>query len=354
MNCILDNIIFSLQKSGGISVVWQEHIQRLLQEQNINLNFIEYKNARENNLFRKELNIPDTLINWKNTDLLFLNRYMNINTNTPLKHIFHSSYYRVDNNKNAINITTIHDFTYEYYVHGIKQKVHSWQKKQAVLHSDKIICVSQNTREDLLKFYPAVNPDKVEVIYNGVDEVFRKLPVVQNIESVPYGAGEYLLFVGDRFAPYKQFSLVVRVAEQVNKPLVIIGKPLTAVEENMLMQLEYKVLSGISSSVLNVLYNNAFCLLYPSLYEGFGIPVIEAQKAGCPVIAGANSSIVEVIGKGGIALEKLDTNSVVDAVLALDKGDYRNEIIQCGIENAKRFSWDKTYKGTMNIYKSLI
>lgn len=348
MKLILDNIIFSLQRAGGISIVWKEHLKRLSE---CDCTFIEYDNA-EQNIFRKELDIPASEIKLLSSSNLQIKRYLNPRIPHSDDVLFHSSYYRTL--KDARNITTVHDFTYEYYVHGIKQKVHSRQKKQAVLHSDKIICVSQNTRDDLLKFYPMVNPDKIAVVYNGVDEVFCKLPMVQNIEGIPYEVGEYLLFVGDRFAPYKQFSLAVEVAKQVKKPLVIVGKPLTAIEEQMLIPLEYKVLSRIPSPVLNLLYNNAFCLLYPSLYEGFGIPVIEAQKAGCPVIAGANSSIVEVIGKGGIAFGKLDTNSVVDAVLALDKGDYRNEIIQYGIENAKRFSWDKTYKETMNIYKSLM
>lgn len=348
MKLILDNIIFSLQKAGGISMVWKEHLKRL---SGYNCNFIEYDNAKQN-MFRKELDIPVSRIIKLSSSCLQIKRYLN----PTLKHVndvlFHSSYYRTV--KGARNITTVHDFTYEYYVHGVKQRIHSWQKKQAILHSDKIICVSQNTRDDLLHFFPNVDPDKLKVIYNGVDEAFCKLPVVQEIEEFPYGVGEYLLFVGDRFALYKQFDLVVKVIKQVKRPLVIIGKPLIKVEEQMLDGLEYKVLSGISSSVLNVLYNNAFCLLYPSLYEGFGIPVIEAQKAGCPVIAGANSSIIEVIGHGGIALEKLDVNNIADVVLALDKGDYRNEIIKYGFENVKRFSWDKTYNQTMNIYKSLM
>ncbi|WP_302029616.1 glycosyltransferase, partial [Bacteroides caecimuris] len=161
-------------------------------------------------------------------------------------------------------------------------------------------------------------------------------------------------FVGDRFALYKQFDLAISVAKRTKKPLVVVGKPLVEVEKMKLKGVEYKVLSGVSSAVLNILYNNAFCLLYPSLYEGFGIPVIEAQKAGCPVIAGANSSISEVIGTGGIALDKLDVDNIIDAMTVLDRGKYRNEVINLGFENAKRFSWDKTYDQTNNIYKSLI
>ena len=95
-------------------------------------------------------------------------------------------------------------------------------------------------------------------------------------------------------------------------------------------------------------------MLYPSLYEGFGIPVIEAQRAGCPVIAGANSSITEVIGKGGIALDTLDIPNILTAIQTIGQSSYRNEIIKHGLENSQRFSWNKTYEQTLNVYKSLM
>lgn len=348
MELLLDNIIFSLQKAGGISVVWKEHLKRL---SGYNCKFIEYNNAKDN-VFRQELDIPVSQIIQLSSAYLPIKRYLNPTVDCSEDVLFHSSYYRIV--KGARNVTTVHDFTYEYYVRGIKQKIHSWQKKQAILYSDKIICVSQNTRDDLLRFLPEVNPDKLEVVYNGVDEIFCTLSVNKRVDNLPYEKEEYFLFVGDRFALYKQFDLAISVAKRTKKPLVVVGKPLVEVEKMKLKGVEYKVLSGVSSAVLNILYNNAFCLLYPSLYEGFGIPVIEAQKAGCPVIAGANSSISEVIGTGGIALDKLDVDNIIDAMTVLDRGKYRNEVINLGFENAKRFSWDKTYDQTNNIYKSLI
>ena len=353
MNIIIDNIIFSLQKSGGISVVWQEHLQRLLEEiytQN-QLVVFEYNNAH-NNIFRKELNIPLSIIKSENEKYLAFKRYFSPSIKYTDNDIFHSSYYRYL--KGAKNVTTIHDFTYEYYVKGIKQKVHTWQKKQAVLHSEKIICISNNTRNDLLKFIPEVDPTKIEVIYNGVNEGFYPLKRSKQLNGFPYEIGGYLLFVGDRRSVYKQFDLAVKVAAESRKPLAIVGRPLTQEEEYKLSGINFHILTGVSTETLNILYNNAFCLLYPSLYEGFGIPVIEAQRAGCPVIAGANSSIVEVIGQGGIALEKLDVANILDAIQALDNSSYRNNVIMEGLENSQRFSWDKTYEQTIKVYQSLM
>lgn len=352
-NLIIDNIIFSLQKSGGISVVWYELINRLLKESSLynKLRFIEYMDA-SNNIFRKELPLPSEKTEELSNEWLKIKRYFNPNITYNKDDIFHSSYYRILDG--VRNITTVHDFTYEYYVKGIKQILHTWQKKRAILNSEKIICISKNTREDLLRFIPEVNPNKIEVIYNGVNEDYYRLSNEVKVKDIPFEKGEYLLFVGDRFSEYKQFKLAVEVVKKVNRPLVIVGKALTKTELLLLDGVKFKLLSGISSSLLNVLYNNAHCLLYPSLYEGFGIPVIEAQRAGCPVIAGANSSIVEIIGEGGIALRHLDISSIVDAIKVLDKGDYRNDVIKKGLNNSKRFSWDITYKKTLNIYKSLL
>lgn len=354
MNLIIDNIIFSLQKSGGISVVWKELLSRLLKENQISkiLSIFEYKNAITYNIFRKELEIPSHILRNEPEKHLVIKRYFSPNVKYSKEDIFHSSYYRYL--KGARNITTIHDFTYEHYVKGVKQKVHSYQKKLAVLNSEKIICISNNTRDDLLRFIPQVNPEKIEVIYNGVNEGFYPVIKPQTLEGFPYGKEEYLLFVGDRKSPYKQFNLAVGVAKSAKMPLVIVGRPLSQEEKKCLASIKYHVLTGVSTKILNILYNNAFCLLYPSLYEGFGIPVIEAQRAGCPVIAGANSSITEVIGKGGIALETLDIPNILTAIQTIGQSSYRNEIIKHGLENSQRFSWNKTYEQTLNVYKSLM
>ena len=109
----LDNIIFSLQKSGGISVVWYELLNRYIQKPLIDYQCIEY--SEYSNIFRRKIILPFDKVRILSSRFLFLKRYFDVSINCSNKFIFHSSYYRLCNSKNAINITTVHDFTYEYF-----------------------------------------------------------------------------------------------------------------------------------------------------------------------------------------------------------------------------------------------
>lgn len=357
---LLDNIIFSLQKSGGISVVWQEHIARLLKDTDFKCRFIEYDKAI-NNIFRKIVTIPTECLKILPSRNLKIKRYFNIKGdeyNSP--YIFHSSYYRIDKNKLAKNITTVHDFNYEYFVSGLKQKIHSSQKGYAINNSDAIICISNSTKRDLLHFFPNVNTDIVHVVHNGVNPGFHRIKVENYKLLLPFENGGFILYVGGRHAQYKNFSLVVDVCHDLKIPLVIAGGEQFLEQEiinlnTKLGQSNYTYLSSLPTEDLNELYNRALALVYPSLYEGFGIPILEAQKAGCPVIAFAVSSIPEVMGNSDLILKEKTIGAVTSALKELmNSPNLRDCEIQKGIANSNLFSWDNTYNETIKIYKSLL
>lgn len=359
MNIYLDNIIFSLQKGGGASVVWQQHLKRLLKEDEFRCSFLEYDNA-ELNFFRQQLFINKDLIDLRSSQFLPFSRYLNLNNQNRDKHIFHSSHYRVESGKNVINMTTVHDFTYEYFIKGLSQKIHSCQKNFAINNSDGIICISESTKRDLLRFLPHINENKIRVIYNGVDDGFKFLENYFLFNKThDFEDYNYALYVGDRRTLYKNFDMAVDACALTNIPLLIIGGgELTKGEfyklKSKLGEDNYKSLLGVSVEDLNYYYNKAYCLLYLSLYEGFGIPVVEAQRAGCPVIATNSSSIPEVIGNSYLAVENPTPQKVASKIKELSFENFlRNETVELGFEKSMRFSWDNTYRETTKFYKEL-
>ena len=116
----------------------------------------------------------------------------------------------------------------------------------------------------------------------------------------------------------------------------------------------YHVISGIDSSLLNIYYNGAYCLLYPSAYEGFGLPVVEAQRAGCPVIAYNSSSISEIIGDTPLLLNDLSVNSITQALDTIKEPLLRSKVVEKGLCNAQRFSWDRMYEEVLQLYKEAL
>jgi len=354
MNLCIDNIIFSLQKTGGISVVWYELIKRLLNSNEIlNLKFVDSLSLE--NIHRKKILIPSNLILFSSKYICKIcERYLSVRINTNQSFIFHSSYYRTCKNRNSINIVTVHDFTYEYYNKGLKKWIHQWQKYNAIRRADYIICVSNNTKKDLLKFLPDVNEHRIEVVYNGVSEEYGALPK-HLLRKLPYCNSKYILFVGSR-AIYKNFFLAAEAVSQTNLKFIIVGTLLNKKEIEKMDQYfnnrdQYYCTGRISNEELNLLYNQAFALLYPSMYEGFGIPVLEAQKSGCPVIAYNSSSIPEIIGDTPTLMSVPSSNEIIRCINLLKDQDVRLKVIVTGFENVQRFSWDNMYCGVINVYK---
>ena len=347
---LFDNIIFSLQKSGGISVVWAELLKRLRLSK-VCFKCIEYDSI--NNINRNQLDIVPENLQVRKRTFLGIIRYLSPKITFNEKFIFHSSYYRICNNPKAINITTVHDFTYEYYYRGLKKRIHLWQKYNAISKSDYVICISENTKHDLLKYLPDIDAAKIRVIYNGVSDDYFPVKWKDLIE-LPFEPGEYVLFVGSR-EKYKNFELAVKAVAHNRLKLVIVGSPLSKKELTFLSQrlgrTNFDEMGRISNEKLNHLYNGAFALLYPSEYEGFGIPVLEAQKAGCPVIAYNASSIPEIIGDTPLLLHSLSIESISKCFDILNIELSREKIIDKGLENAKRFTWDRMFVQVIELYE---
>ncbi len=352
-----DNVIFSIQSSGGISVVWYELLDRVIKDNNFETTFLEFDNSNDN-IFRRKLDIqPDRVIKQHKSKSCFWRRYFNVKLpNSKISFIFHSSYYRVCKNKEAINITTVHDFTLEYYGKFIEKKLHCWQKYKAIKKSDYIICISENTKKDLLKFLPNIDKSRIRVIYNGVSDDYFILDKSQK-HNLPFEKESYIIYIGARYH-YKNFDFAIDSVAKSDKKFVIVGNELSKTEINLLNNKlgigRYKYLERVENEELNILYNYAYCLLYPSSYEGFGIPIIEAQKSGCPVIALEGSSVSEIIGDKTLLINKLEVNNVLNKLEIIADNKRREYIIKLGIDNASKFKWEKMYNQIKDLYLNII
>lgn len=348
MKILFDNIGFSLQGYGGLSTVWSNLLKRFIQDPSIDYSCIEYKDTIENPL-RKSFSIPLSKIIKRRVPII-LDRYRDLHywKNDPL--IFHSSHYRLCKGKNVINITTVHDFMYELYdKRKLAVAVHKWQKYRAIRKADVVVCISEGTKNDLLHFLPDVNPEKVKVIYNGVS------PDYSPLENCPKD-NNCLLYVGGR-TKYKNFIPLVKALSGSNYHLIICGASLSQEEITVLNEAlpnQYKNVVFPSNEELNNYYNRVKCLVYSSEYEGFGLPIVEAQSAGCPVIAYNASCIPEVLNDDRMLLEELTKECIENVLNKLDDIEFRGDVIAKGLENAKRFNWDTIAKQYIDLYKMLM
>lgn len=355
MKIVLDNLIFSWQKLGGISVFWSKIvdlvIRRIPTEKAL---FLEYPFPTAN-IVRQQLSLPPSRLHLLPRFCFTLQRYLNLSLSFLREpFIFHSSYYRICTNPNAVNIITVHDFTYEKYTSGLTRFVHVFQKHRALKKADFIVCISENTRQDLFRHLPGLRPEKVGVIHNGVNENYRPLSDEELSTSLSLPP-HFLLFVGSR-APYKQFDFSAQVAHAAGLPLLVVGAPLSPEEQQRLQHLDVKYIGKpfATDEELCRYYNQATALLYPSEYEGFGIPVIEAQRCGCPVIALNASSIPEVIGQYPLLLDRLSVERAATLIQRLlHDSDFREDVRKLGIDNSRRFSWEKMQDQYLALYQQL-
>ncbi len=343
-----DNIIYSLQKSGGISSQWAMLQDAMVSDNRFDCNFIERCDASDN-IFRKSINVRSNLItNHRFTLPLFWERYRNVFCENSDADIFHSSYYRTSARKGIKSVVTVHDFTYERFMSVWRRNLHCRQKYQAIRCADVVVCVSNNTLNDLLHFIPDIDATKITVIYNGISPEFR---VVDNIER-----GNRLIYVGSR-ASYKNFGLLIETLAETSHYLDICGEPLSYGEQKLLNRKighnRYKLHANINNIELNKLYNSALCLVYPSSHEGFGLPIVEAQSAGCPVIALNTSSVPEIIGTTPLLLSNADKRCLLKALKSLQSPTLVDEVVVAGKINARRFSSKTMTDGYKDLYLEL-
>ena len=276
--------------------------------------------------------------------------------------VFHPTYY----SKSSLNRTagkpmviTIHDMIDERFHQGLDayQNIIALRAKH-IHQADKIIAVSENTKNDLIELCK-VDPNKIETIYHGnsFNVNIARFSMPKLIEQ------PYLLYTGKRYA-YKNFerfldSLAPIMKENNHLWLVCAGggafKKAELLQLNKL-QLSHRVIYQPiqDNEQLASLYNHAQCLVYPSLYEGFGLPIIEAFACGCPVITSIGSSTAEIAGDAAVLIDPNNTDEMSQQIRAVLKSELlQNQLVQLGHNRAHLFNWDKTANQTLKLYQAI-
>lgn len=263
--------------------------------------------------------------------------------------------------RRARRVLTIHDMIHEklpaYFVAGDRTPRF---KLMAVQRADHVICVSQRTRQDLIEIH-GTDPDKVSVVHHGFGLLTGGATTLR--PAAASLAEPFLLYVGPR-GGYKNFFGLLRAyagSKMLRAQCKLVcfgGGGLTQPERETIGTLGLPegrlVQVGGGDQVLAHLYRSALAFIYPSLYEGFGIPPLEAMSYDCPVVCSNGGSIPEVVGEAGAYFEANHVEGMRQAIESIvESGTLRHALVAKGRQRLKLFSWDRCARETAAIYRRL-
>jgi glycosyltransferase involved in cell wall biosynthesis len=260
-------------------------------------------------------------------------------------------------------VTTIHDAVIEkfpeFYAQRSYARARRWWKWSAK-RADAVLTVSRTSRSDILDIW-SPPPSKVHVTYPGVEEVFRQAdPVEASLVAAGFGIRRpFLLYVGHR-GEHKNFQVLanaIRCSTLDSFDLVLVGGADEVPELDGWSGLEKKRLHHlrhVSDSQLHWLYAGAAALVFPSLSEGFGFPLVEAMSSGAPVVASNIPSSREVCGDAAEFYEPRDSCDCASAILRVQDRLRRRTLIGKGIERARLYTWDSCARQSLKVYEELI
>lgn len=361
MKILYDGQIYRMQATGGISRYFANLISRLpeyfapritsCRDRQINLPVHPHLKSWYYQTFR-----PGRLSYW------IEKYYFRVMSELERFDIAHPTYYSLLTRKEIKDykypvVVTVWDLIHEIFSEQMDANgQYAREKQKAVMAADAIICISENTKKDLLDRY-ALDESKVTVTYLASQ---MDVSLAFGSEEVP--KQYYYLYVGSR-ACYKNFDgLLSAFAKAVSvRPeiaLCVVGSPFNRIEEKKIAELKLSDriynYGQVSDRHLAKLYRCSVAFIYPSLYEGFGIPPLEAMVCGTPVVASNCASIPEVVGDAGLLFNPKAIDDLTDILLMLlDSPAERDRLIAKGYQRAKDFSWDKTVAETIDVYRSV-
>ena len=387
MKVLYDHQTFSIQNYGGISRYFYELITRLSQDGKIevqtsllfsNNEYLRVDSAfkikplidAKNWIFKGNFIGKARLYNLVKTFGLVNDHVANMQSLVKARilsndfDIFHPTYYNPYyiewlSDKKIPVVITVYDMIHEkfpkYFLDANKTIE---EKRRTINRADKIIAISESTKKDIQEFYDIPN-EKIQVIHlaSSLQDHGEKNKIVEDLK-------DYILFIGNR-SVYKNFAFfldaITELFKKYPKLKLIIGGGEKITKQELLKFRELKLEDRIihfqieDNRQLLSLYQSVRFFVFPSLYEGFGIPLIEAMKSGCPVVCSNTSSFPEVAGEAALYFNPTEKASIFSAVeMMYENKELRKNFIELGYKQSAKFGWDNVAIQTYNLYKSLV
>ncbi|MEK6805802.1 MAG: glycosyltransferase [Pseudomonadota bacterium] len=352
MNICFDGIGFSLQESGGISI-YSEKVVAGVVRAGVPVKLWLFPGCEHNKSV-------ETLLALRKDFPAF--EVVRVTRRSPLERlrafreslepgsVFHSTYYRLPPKSARVRVvTTVYDFIHERRASRARRAVLSFQKRRAILRADAVVCISARTAADVPRYVPEVDPRRIVVAPLGSD--FRP------IEGAVSAHGTFALFVGRRVA-HKQFPMAVQAVARVKGLRLVIagGGELSAADRDTLAGLpaeRWTAIPWVEPTQLNQLYSTALALLFPSVDEGFGLPVAEAASTGCPAITVRGGIPEDAQPLPELAAHSPAPEALAALLLRLLNPAYRSEVRRRALASAANSGWDRTIGKLMDTYRAL-
>ncbi|MFP3941821.1 MAG: glycosyltransferase family 4 protein [Thermoanaerobaculia bacterium] len=286
--------------------------------------------------------------------------------------LYHATHYVLPLATPSRIVVTIHDIIHLLYPQFLPNRLAFFYAQRMMRRSlsgaDRVIAVSENTRSDLTEYF-GVEGSGVEVIYNGVDDAYRERLSEEDLDRWLRQLDvrrPYLLFVGNP-KPHKNLDRVIRAyaraceTAEIDAPLVCVGDR-TAAQFKLRQRAQQlgvgdrvRLLGHVAQEALPALYQGASLFLYPTLYEGFGLPVVEAMASGTPVLTSNTSALKEIASGHAHLVDPLDTERMARAIVRLMTDHaYREKLAAKGLDRSRDFRWRLTAERTRQVYLDVL
>lgn len=369
MKVIYDHQVFSNQKYGGVSKYNYLLINAIKNLSSVSKLEVGVTGKFTKNYYLKNLKPEEKFYSVPN---FFPNKLINkINSIFSIPYlkygkfdVFHATYYDPYFFSMGISkpiVITIYDMIHEKFgeSYNMSNKIINWKAKCAN-YSDKIFSISETTKKDIVKIL-GISEDKIEVIYPG--KPFEEA-LVQNSKIITYQRkNKYILYVGQRQG-YKNFFFFISASAKFLKThdlkLLCAGSSeFTKEELNLISKLglrEKLIYTKIQSEKhLISLYKNAEFFVFPSLYEGFGLSLLEAMQCNCPILCSDSKIFREVADEAALYFNPKSKNSIINNLSSIFKDDaLKKRMIKAGNRKIKKYSWEKSAIKAINLYKKIV